>query len=62
MARERDRKRTSAADRRRAGTYLAQLGWLAGYPDEAGWRRLDDDVVVETLEHDPMNFWFLARV
>ncbi len=46
MAREQDRKRTAAADRRRAGTYLAQLGWLAGYPDEGGWRRLDDDSVM----------------
>lgn len=41
-----DRKRADAADRRRAGLYLTQLGWLAGYPDEAGWRRLDDDVVM----------------
>ena len=47
MTRDRDRKRTNAAgDRRRAGIYLTQLGWLVGYPDEAGWRRLEDDVVV----------------
>ncbi len=43
----RDRKRTDAAgDRRRAGSYLTQLSWLDGYPDEEGWRRLEDDVVV----------------
>lgn len=45
--RDRDRRRTNAAgDRRRAGIYLTQLGWLEGFPDEAGWRRLEDDVVI----------------
>ncbi len=45
MARDRDRK-SAAGERRRAGGYLAQLGWLEGYPDEDGWRRAEDDVLI----------------
>lgn len=41
-----DRKRAGAAERRRAATYLAQLAWLEGYPDEHGWRRLDSGEVI----------------
>jgi len=30
-----------ADDQRRARLYLAELGWLTGYPDGASWRVLD---------------------
>jgi hypothetical protein len=42
----RDKRTNAAGDRRRAGVYLAQLDWLAGYPDDEGWRRLVDDLAM----------------
>ncbi|MBA2540644.1 MAG: hypothetical protein H0V17_13485, partial [Deltaproteobacteria bacterium] len=44
-----DRKRSGAGDRRRAGGYLVQLSWLEGFPDAGGWRAIEGDRLI-TLE------------
>ncbi len=47
-----DKRSRSVESRRRATVYLMQLGWLEGFPDAGGWRRIDPGAKAEVLAID----------